>query len=100
MYFAHVVLCLNFWDAPSSPYSLSVTARLADHAVFTRGTCLTPYPSKKSAWSCMGGRFILFTVTELRPFNPSVTHTHTHIQPYTQIQHWEGVWADWVACWK
>jgi len=48
----------------------------------------------------MGGRFILFTVTELRPFNPSVTHTHTHIQPYTQIQHWEGVWADWVACWK
>jgi len=26
----------------------------------------------------MGGRFILFTVAELRPFNPSVTHTHTY----------------------
>lgn len=26
----------------------------------------------------MGGRVILFTVTELRPFNPSVTHTHAY----------------------
>lgn len=45
-------------------------------------------PSDTLPYSCMAERIILFTVTGLRPFNPSITHTHYAVR----------LWSDWVAC--